>query len=432
MNLNDPAKFAWVCPALATSPVGLRCKHAKADVRPYWLRAIIFTTASLTLAYTAASTSWFGLLRYHGLSEVNWSDCAWPAQWANITTARGAFFRAQATEALLRNDISGAIRSLSSSVASCPDCWEDGLLLAKLYEHIGQFAAADRLFHTLTQRFPQHREIIAINHHDAMLASQRLTDLHQLSWQNLMTDPLINSSWFVPLVLTVPNLGNPALFWLEHAADIARLPQELRQLLSIVIRPPDTSFSSAVERALSTPSTSPLTARLRWEILLRAGARDAAIRSFRQDEQYLSSFEFALAQWATLDPRVSHEIYARFWERAIPASIKPYHIERLCAVALLNPRPAPLSQLRVRLDESDRSSLAALWAVSSFQGNPALARRLSNDLGLDPANTENGLTRSNALKTLPVFASIIPIPREVLYALIADQNFFATSSNPVR
>ena len=422
MSLNHPARFATVCPALQSTSIGLRCQHASAEVRPYWLRALCITIGLLLVAYIATASAWFGVLRYRGLDQVRWIDCSWPAYWPNIATARGAFFQQQANQALREGDFSLAMRALSSGFASCSDCWEQGLLLARLYEHVGQFASADDLFANLTRRFPEHHTTIALHQHDAMLASQRFSSLHELAWANLLADSETSNSWIAPLIYTIRETTNQSTYWEDHQSEISQLSPELRALLSLALKPDNESVDSSVVRALLRPSQSPLTARLRWELFLQNGELEAAKISIKMDRGILSPFEYSLASWATLEPSVSDQLQTQYWMRTIPEDLKTEHVERLCAVAINANRLPPLFPLRMQIADQDRASLAAIWTVASARGDTVLAANLARDLDMDPDDPDNILTLANARHRLPAIAAIIAIPREVRYALIRPTN----------
>ena len=418
IHLEVPARFAWVCPALEPTPAGLRCRHSHTQVRPYWTRAIVFTICLLSSIYIVSASAWFGVLRYRGMNEARWHDCIWPGNWPNVAQARGIFFRNLATESLNQRDLSGAIKALSSSIASFSDHWKDGILLARLYEHIGQFAAADQLFFELARKFPEHRETISIQHHDALLASQRYRDLHQLAWMNLTTAQPESWPWFVPILLTTRLLPEPEAIWVNRSAEVASLSDEQRHLLSIVAPISDVSIETIVEKVLSEPSSDPTAAHLRWELLLSVGRREAAIRSIQQDQNTLSRFEYQLAQWATLSPEVSEITFQQYWERAVPDSPSPQQIDRLLVIALKNPRAPLFDSLRAHIPDSDTASLAALWLVSSLNAPYQLPDSLVPLLPLGNDIKTNRLSFTNLREILPGLAAVLPLSREIHYAII--------------
>lgn len=88
-------------------------------------------------------------------------------------------------------------------------------------------------------------------------------------------------------------------------------------------------------------------------------------------------------------------------------------------ITLLSRRDVSLAPLLVRIPESDTSSLAALWAVALIQADQNLANSILQKLRLTDKVTGLQITSENLSEKLPILTTIVPLPREVIYALIA-------------
>ena len=307
--LKDPRRFSLVCPALKTTPDGLRCHHRLEDVRPYWGRAIFAVLVAVTMAYGLVVTSVFGVVRAQGTTSARWVDCAWPANWSNLSTARAIQHRADADQMLATGDVRAAIRSLSRAVSAQPDRWADGLLLAKLYEQIGQFAASEELFQSLARRFPEHINQISAVRHDAVLASHRYDSLQELAFDRIaQSDPENSVPWVETLLLATALSDNPNAVWTRFPTHCDQLPSDHRALLAVVARAPETDTDdlipgSRLPNSSASPSKveSPLAGRL-----ARFGSSRAATRRF-----IYSAFRIvprALADLHPLSSRIRHQL----------------------------------------------------------------------------------------------------------------------------
>lgn len=417
MNLDRPDRFRVVCPALRPTPQGLRCHLDRENVRPFWGRSIGIYGALAFVGYLTIATMWFTLLRQQGMSHVAWLDCVLPLRHENISQARAHHFKGIAAVAIESKDMPLAIQSLSSSLASAPADWRNGLVLARLYEYTARFAEAESLYSRLLIQFPRHRDSILIAHHDSMLASQRLGSLLRLAETQLRANPGDGNPWLIPwLLLQSANQSKPlddvplTLNWSEMP-----LVYVLFQFVTSTDSPPPAKL---IHDVATTPTQSPLAARIRWELLWRSGNRELARKALIQDAILLGPFEQKLGLAITIDPRVQEINYLNFWRGFFAGTeLGPNQVERIVAVSLTSTRPLPLSDLRIRIPDSDRSSLSALWVLSLYQQDSSLRQSIESLLEISQESSLTKLSSKNLATNLFLATSVLPIPREVLYAI---------------
>ncbi len=413
--LERPTRFTWVCPALHSTADGWRCRHTRETVRPYWGRALFIYGTLLASLWVTATTAWFAALRFTGVSEVAWLDCVWPPRHEQVGAARAARFREQFTASFRRGDIPGSIVALHSAFTACETCWRDGLLLAQLYERTGQFAAADLIFDQVEQRPGVDPLLVTIARHDALLHSRRYRSLAELAWRELQPPTPTPSVWLTPLVFALQ--ADPLASTVLPADLTAAVPDESQRVI-LELATAARITPTLRNRVLNTPMPSPALAILRWQLLLERDQRIAALNAARQDQAVLGDFETKLARWATIDPRTPPDQAAQWWTDLLPLNPTPAHIARLCAVALRSPFAVPLSPLRVQVGPRDRASLSALWVVALKQGDEGLAIKILHDLGVAGPATAVPVDAAQLQSRLPLIATLLPIPRDVLYALM--------------
>jgi hypothetical protein len=416
--LKDPRRFSIVCPALKPTAIGLRCHLTLEKVRPYWGRAFAAGFLLLVSCYVAGASGWFGVQRLQGYSQVSWTDCVWPPHWHQVSVARAIQFRQHADTALAQGDLPETIRTLSSAVHEDSGNWSNALLLAQLYEQVGQFAASEGLFHTLTTLFPEQDQLIAGAHHDAMVASLRFDSVQDLAWRQLGSATQPSVEWFYVLLAATAESSNPDDIWTVHTERCAQLPSEFQAILGLVALPPGHTLDHATKTALAVESKDPALAWLRIDFLLTKKLTAAAREALIKDLKLLQQFDAELARWRTLRPDFPALLAISEWKRLVKLANETEQLSRLCAVTLKSSWALPLAEIRTRIRSDDYTALADLWAVANFKGDLPLAGELLGTLKLDAQNTAFQIGPDTARQNLPLITSQLKFSREVQYAII--------------
>lgn len=417
--LKDPRRFSLVCPALKSTPDGLRCHHRLEDVRPYWGRAIFAVLVAIMLLYGLVVTSVFGVVRAQGTASARWVDCAWPPNWSNLSTARAIQHRTDADQALAAGDVRAAIRSLSRAVNAQPDRWSDGLLLAKLYEQIGQFAASEALFQSLARRFPEYIDQISAVRHDAVLASHRYDSLQELAFDRIaQSDPGHSVSWVETLLMATALSDQPSAIWTRFPTHCDQLTRDHRVLLSVVASPSDPNSGEPSVASLDHVFENPQLTRLRWKAFWLAGRSDSALAALQQDESFIPRFESSLARWLIAIPSVPAFATTSQWEALCRSASSPQEIGLLLATALDARTFVPLRVITDRIQSDHVDLIPSLWLLASLQEQTGLANLLAEKLNQREHSTLPVITAKSLPSDLVLVLDRFPIPRDFLYALV--------------
>jgi tetratricopeptide (TPR) repeat protein len=417
--LKDPRRFSIVCPALKTTANGLRCHHRLEDVRPYWGRTIIAVLIALTLIYGLAVTSAFGVVRTQGIASARWVDCAWPANWSNISVARATHHRTLAEIALARDDFHAAIRSLSRAVNAVPDRWADGLLLAKLYEQIGQFAASEELFQSLAQRFPENADHITAVHHDAVLTSQRYESLQELALNRItLPDSATSIPWIEALLFSTALSDTPTTVWTTFPAHCDQLTIDHRILLSIVAPPENSEAPELTQEILNHDFENPRLAAFRWKLLWLTGKSEIAQTAFRKDEPLIPAYESSLARWLIASPSVPSFIAKSDWGDIALTASSENQFSLLLATALDAETLVPLNVVANRIPANNSNLTASLWVMAALQGEIDLASELAERLATNGHPKLPNITPDSRHSELGEVLARFSIPRHLSYSLM--------------
>ena len=419
--LKDPRRFSIVCPALKNTPDGLRCHLSLEDVRPFWGRAIGLASILLCSLYLLGATLTFGVFRAQGYDTLSWADCAWPPQWRQFNETRAQHYRTQAQAALVRDDLSTTIRALSRAVKIQPEDWKSGLLLAELYERVGQFAASEDLFISLNQRFPEQTAQIARVHHDSVLASQRYDSLQELALRGLISnDASVSPDWLRALLTATLETDNPTSLWTNQSSLCEQLSDDQRVLLEVVAPPLQESTALPAARLADHKFQSSALVPLRWEVLYRANLAELADTALAQDKEFLNSFTLGMASWLVSGPTASDFIYSAQWEDLVPATPKLPEYFQLCTAALISSRPVDLNVLKTRIPKNNHHATAALWIVASLSNAPDIANELLEELHASGYPHLSAIDRDNLRSQIGALFTEFSISTPLKYALIRE------------
>lgn len=428
--LKDPRRFSIVCPALQNTPVGLRCHHRLEDVRPYWGRAIFAATIAVVILYSLGATTLFGIFRTQGMTTVRWVDCSWPGNWSNLAIARAAHHRSAAEQSLAHGDTHAAIRSLSRAVNAHPEKWRNALLLAELYESIGQFAASEEIFGSLAQKHPNQIEPITTAHHNAVIASQRFDSLQTLAFKRLLHgQPTDAENWFRTLLVATMYSEHPSSIWTQYATACDQLEADHRKLLSVIAPPPTSTSQAMVDQLLDHRFDQHPLIPLRWKLLQDAASFAEAKASLQQDASVLSTFEAEIARWI-----VDHSFTSRFvrtaeWEQIVSSATSSAELLQLCAASLDVDVLPSLNVIKSRIQDQDHQLAAVLWVTAAAGGDVDLTALMVTELesrgyaNLPDINSEN--LRSNLASVFAIFS----IPREIQYSLLLATRPLTTAAH---
>ena len=419
-TLNQPSRFQAVCPLLTRRDNQWVCSVDRSQIRPFWTRAFTTYTIIALIAYLGAATSFHSFLRYQGLDRLKWFDVIWPPRWSQIENAKATRFRQIASEAFTRSDFATALFAYGSAYQIDSSQWSEGLILARLHEHAGNYALAENLFRSLHERFPEQREVIALTHHDALLVTQRFGSLERLAWQQLLGADPNSAAWIHPVLRAVGWQSPDTRAWQSRNHQIMQLPPPLRNLLDLAGHANASNADDLAATIARVPMTDPLWARLRWELLLRNDYTDAAMECLLHDLDVLGDFESRLAHYVIRRAQGDYTSARQQLSRLLANQhLTENQLARLAGHLVTSAdAEGALHVLRettsTRLEEH-----AMLWIIAHRHGladfSAELCRKMNitEDLLL-PSGRETSLNRRHVNR----LTMLLPLPREVIYALV--------------
>jgi hypothetical protein len=348
---RNPARFHAVCPLLVSNEHGWVCSVAPGAVRPFWGRVFAWAGLAALLAYLAAGTAVFAVMRGVAGTPVTWSQVLWPPQWREIKSAQARGFFARAIGAFGAGRLAEAQLALQTAREKDHENREASLLLAQVAMYQGNRDFADGVFLELMQRDPSRRRATALVFHDTLLALGRGGRLAHLALRMAAEDRGHAALWARSLLFglrmpgdrrLLPELGDDALQVLApHARRLVRA-----ELLA-------QSQDAARARAeLRQPHPGPFNAvYMRQHVAMMARLGDAAGAQLLLDYYggALGEFEQALGQYALEMARNDAASALAALRRALRGPLDTARTERLAAALIEWPDAACYRALHAHL-----------------------------------------------------------------------------------
>jgi hypothetical protein len=437
---NDPARFRRVCPLLQHGPEGWRCTVGPQQVRPFWGRALGCYGALLCAVYLTGVTAAFGLRRARGDHDLAWADVAWPGRWHNIKRAQSRNFLAQAVAAIGRQDFRLAQLALNSATEINPNDYETAALLTMLEQYRLPSAAAEAAYNELARRFPALQVRSAITFHDVLLATGRTEHLAEFSLRMMVEHPPEAGIWLRSMIVGLRQTRDPSRLITRHQADIAKLGVPAQFLLQAESLMERNQFGPArlMLARPAAPPTQPIYALIQIEMLLRLGDWATAVTMKNRAAAVLGNFKsLALEYW--IEKSAGNDSFARLCSGKLVANAhSPAEVEWLAAMLVHAPDREFLSRLDQRLSGRPATVTpgdgAAMWMAAVVCGDRSTAARWAGWLKTHaniavPDFVELDYTSSDFRNraSVPFLIGMLPLPREVIFALCARMNVSGAS-----
>ena len=234
IHWHQPARFRRVCPLLVKDSNGAwRCSVGKADVRPFWGRALAVYGGGLTLLYIAGTLAAFTALRTIGY-PVTYAGVVWPPAWEEFDGVKSDFFYAKFQRAYAAQDIREALLDLGIAYDLNPENYDAGFLLAQLYQ-VGQPALSDRIYRRLLAGHPARADQTAQVFFRALLARGDFKAVQELAGRRLLESPASPDVWLNAFLFANRRTGDSdALDSLIQNAVARELPANVRIVLELV------------------------------------------------------------------------------------------------------------------------------------------------------------------------------------------------------
>lgn len=419
-------RFRFVCPDLVTTPEGLRCRVNAADIRPHWLHAATLILGFALISWLAGTTAVWGGLRIFSFDTLPWLDVVVPSRWDNLAEIRRRHFGASAAAAVAKGDLVKAQLALQSAAAD-PSGWREGVAAGRLAYFTGQYAFGDSTFRTLLAQTPAQATVIAVSWHDAMLVAGDYEGVARLALDRIGAEPAsANEPWWRAFfeIIRQPGLAARLL-----AANFTSPPPGFVEALAArdAIDRHDPAAPARLE-AFAAVSTSVWAYRFLIESWLDLGRGPEAWAVLTGPHRPDDPAKRGLAAYAidafTQGDARAQAVFPRLLEAT---ALEPAHLEGLLAALIRQPCPANLALLHARLPDTLRADpgfAAGLWIAARINDTPVIANAAAQALaaaGRPIAEKFAVLdlhdTRPGANSPRGCVAALLPIDREILYAL---------------
>lgn len=412
LRFSRPGRFLLVCPDARLNADGVVCSLDAAAVRPRWSHALPRLLAPPVLLWLAAAVIlWLGL-RAQGLDTLPLTAVAWPPAWSEIAGHRRSAYVAAAESALAAGQDYEARAALFAAFNTRAGDARQDYALGRLAASAGQLALADDLHAATLARHPGESDALALAKHDDLLRDQRAAPLARLALRQLARPDADRDFW--------------------HAAFLSalRVPGVSRALLDAA--PPVEVPHPALRHALLARAA--LDERDRGEVgnqlfLLRGLLPGDAVRRFLafswldiadQARARLSALDAGKTGSASETTLLTYHLLHRAGDFAAartalrPLLQDPALRTRLLAALTLAPDPELVAEL-AQTPPGSPSELNALWLVARLSGQDPLATTLTARI---PDELNQLTYRPLPPTAAPLLARQLPLPREVLFALL--------------
>lgn len=379
LGWRNPARFHTLCPLLRHNGHDWVCGGEVREVRPFWGRAAAWVAIAALVAYLAAATAVFAIMRGWAGTPVAWTQVAWPGLWPELKVAQARGFFTQAIAAFRAGRLSEAHLALLSAQARDPGNYDANLLLGQIAMYQGNWGPADALFLRLLQNHPQQRKRTALVLHDALLANRRGGPLAQLCLRMAVEDREHAALWVRSLLVGL-RLPGPMQDWPGLDDDALRpLAPHARRLIraQVLARSHDLPGARAELRQPHPGPYNPVYLELQVELLARWGEPVAAQTLLDFYGPMLGAFEQASVQYS-LDVMRHDETAARAtWRAMLLRQPDASQVERLAARLIAHPSASSYRLLHQYL-QADAARTArvdgpTLWLAGLVCGAPAEA-----------------------------------------------------------
>lgn len=425
LRLDRSARYKFVCPALLVRPDGAFCSLDSAAIRPRWgrmLAALLMPPGALFLG--AGLAVWVFLRHASGMEGVGLADVLWPPRWTLVTEHRRERFRLQALAALAAGDPANARVALFSAAQTGMGGARENLTLARLATLGGYHSLADQIHAANAVAHPDRGAELAIAWHDDLLISHRPRALARLALAQLARPDAAREPWLRAFFESIRHPGTAAEL-------LATLPETdlphpgLRHALLARDALDNGDRVAAADQLLAFSGLRPGQSARRFLVLgwLDAGeparARAAAVNmTHPAPAGEIASLVHALLR---ADGRVEDARTALRPVLAEPAL-------RFIALAALvrDPDANLLKELAHNASDDARDAadfFGGLWLAARRAGANEIAADAARRLeALGKALPSEFMTSSQipaSRAALSVTAGLVPLDREVLYALRA-------------
>lgn len=432
---HEPARFRRVCPLLVQTPQGWRCGVNAESVRPYWGRAGLYFASLALLLYLAGTLAVYTALRT-ARYETSYLTILWPPLWGELRTSQEKLYAARAQQALQAGKYQEAILSLEMVTQLNPRNYAAGLALAGLSQVAAQPFVSDHIYDRLMRDVPEQRRQTAQIWFRTLLARASYEKIQDLATAMLSEDPGERAAWLNALLFACRQTGDHAYLgkvlaehphlpvWCTELIGIEQLLlqgqlEKVRPRLTRIYRVPDAGYIPYFQA----------------DRLLRHSQVEPATELLRAYGPQLQPDEAAFVRLRIYQAKGWSSLIGSEFESVLGYGMQPRIITQICSYLINHPEPALFMRFLERftatnlpVDPTTVPLYHAVYLCAILSGDAPqaeqLARRIS-DFTASDARVLRGLGEllkgRGADPRLPRILPLVPLPTEVVYAILERQ-----------
>ncbi|MDB6115896.1 MAG: hypothetical protein JWQ62_2841 [Lacunisphaera sp.] len=436
VHWQQPARFRRVCPLLVQTPDGWRCSVEAERVRPFWGRAAGYAGAALLALYLLGTgAAYFTLRAAH--YDTGYLTVAWPPRWKELRGAQERIYAARAQSALARGNFQEAILSLEMVCQLNPRNYSAGLALAGLMQAANQPSVSEHVYERLMRDVPEQRLQTAQIWFRTLLARGAYEGIMPLAVTMLSEDPEQRGAWLNALLFSARQLHDSQILVQVQQAN-PHLPEWCTELINLEQLLLDGRIATALPRLTRTyrPVPADYLPYFQVDRLLlegRAGEANTLLTAYgsrvpADEAGFLRLRIYHAKRWtALLNPE-----YETLLEYPMTAPLAA----KFCGYLIAHPAPGPLAGYFDRfmaqgpvLSAETLPLYQATYLAAALAGDTPRAEKIRAQIVAftsADARVLGGLVELlKSDRPDPRFARIlplVPLPTEVLYAIVARQN----------
>lgn len=436
LDWSQPARFRRVCPLLVQTPQGWRCGVNAESVRPFWGRALLYGSALGLSLYLAGTVVLYSILRT-ARYETSYLSVVWPPRWSDLRDSQEKLYGARAQQAIQAGNYQAAILSLEMVTQINPRNYAAGLALAGLSQVAAQPYVSDHIYERLMRDVPEQRRQTAQIWFHNLLARAAYPQIQQLAARLLGEDPAERAAWLNALLFSARKTGDHAYLG-TVLSEHPHVPDWCTELIGIEQLLLQGHLDRALPR-LTRVYRQPAAGYVPYyqvDRLLRHGETDHANNLLRAYGSQLRPDEAGFLRLRVYQAKDWTSLAGPELESLLRYEMVPRIIAQFCAYLINRPDPVLFARFHDRLAAANLPVNAetvalhqAVYLAGTLAGDAARAEQITvriNQYTASDARILRGLGELLKARTfdprLPRILPLVPLPTEVVYAILDRQS----------
>ncbi len=433
---REPGRFRRVCPLLTETKDGWRCSVEAERVRPFWGRAALYVTGTLLLLYLTGTLAAYGIFRA-ARYDMSYVAVAWPPRWKELRGAQEKFYAARAQQALQKGNYQEAILSLEMVCQLNPRNYSAGIALAGLTQVASNIYVAERIYERLMHDVPEQRVQTAQIWFRTLLARAAYDKIGPLAAAMLTEDPTERGAWLNALLFAARQTGDAKSLGLVLQQN-PHLPDWCTEIINIEKALLEDRLESVLPQLTRVYRQPPASYLPYFQIarLLLHGRPDQANLLLNAYGPRIQPDEASFLRLRIYEAKQWFSLVGTEYDNLLNFPMVPRIASQFCAYLIHQPAPdlaaGYLDKFMREAPPLSSENLAlyhATYLVAALADDTVRAEKIRlriTQYTSSDARVLRGLVELLKAKKrdprLPRLLPLVPLPTEVLYAILERQS----------